>query len=144
MEAGFMAGVSNGEGDFYATAAAAYEYPIANRAVLGLKAIPLFLYFEDDSDAIYGAGLGAETRIFLQEDKGYAGLFVQAGITMLWQADYMEDNGSRVNFATAIGAGYEFGNHISVALKFEHISNAGLDEPNAGANGLGIVIGRRF
>jgi hypothetical protein len=49
-----------------------------------------------------------------------------------------------VNFLTEVGVGYEFDNDWHVALKWRHMSNAGIASRNAGVNGLGIGIGFSF
>jgi hypothetical protein len=83
-----------------------------------------------------------------------------------WQADdakrwYLEggigahllsqlyDNDSRklstsFQFGDHVGAGYVFDNGWDVGMKFQHFSNGGIKEPNAGINFVVFKLGRKF
>ncbi|HOJ32070.1 MAG TPA: acyloxyacyl hydrolase [Candidatus Hydrogenedentes bacterium] len=141
-------GKADRDGDFYFTGSIEYGWPIFSRAVLGLKAYPLFLYREKndgcgDSDLIYGAGAGICARIYAKRD-ARTGLFAEVSISPIWHSDYLEGNGSRVNFLSEVGLGYDFDNEWHVALKWEHFSNARLNGDNAGVNGIALAVGYRF
>ena len=53
------------------------------------------------------------------------------------------DLGGHLHFKSALSIGYEF-EHASLALRFQHISNAGLNRHNPGMNTLGVVYYKRF
>ena len=40
--------------------------------------------------------------------------------------------------------GYRMDEHFDAAVYFEHISNAGLSNPNPGLNNIGVRFGYRF
>lgn len=139
-------GEKNREGDFYFTGSVEYGWPIFSRAVLGLKAYPLFLYREnagDRSETIFGVGAGVCTRIFARRDER-TGLYGEAGIGPIWHSDCIQYNASRVNFLIELGIGYEFRNDWHIAVKWEHMSNGRLRGENSGVNGLGLAVGYRF
>ena len=52
--------------------------------------------------------------------------------------------GSRVLFRISGSVGYQFNEHHSVAVMLDHISNAGLANPNEGMDNVGIRYGFRF
>ena len=135
-------------GDFWFTGSVEYDWPIYARAVLGLKAYPLFLYLQDEndddeSDTIHGAGLGIAARFYFskEERKGFYG---EVGASTIWHSRYLERNTSRLNFLSEVGIGYEFRNDWHMAVKWEHISNGGMGSRNAGVNGVGLAFGYTF
>jgi len=52
--------------------------------------------------------------------------------------------GSRVLFRISGSVGYQFNEHHSLAVMLDHISNAGLADPNEGMDNVGIRYGFRF
>jgi lipid A 3-O-deacylase len=52
--------------------------------------------------------------------------------------------GSRALFHLSGELGYRFDPQISIALYYEHFSNADLAEPNPGVNNIGLRFGYRF
>lgn len=145
---GVYSGETERDGDFYFTGSIEYGWPIFSRAVLGLKAYPLFLYREKEdavgeSEWIYGFGAGVSARIYAKRDTR-TGLYGEVSVTPVWHTDYFEGNGSRVNFLSEFAIGYDFENDWHVALKWEHLSNARLSGDNAGVNGVGLAVGYRF
>jgi hypothetical protein len=145
---GTYSGKNSRAGDFILTGSAEYEWPIYARASLGLKAYPLFMYFErEDEDygsgAIYGVGAGISGRIY-QSPEVRNGFFVELGGSALLHSSRFEGNSSKFNFLTEIGAGYKWKNDWHVALKWIHISNAGIGSHNSGVNGFGLAVGYSF
>lgn len=55
-----------------------------------------------------------------------------------------KSHGGRFLFRTGFGVGYRFNETWSLAATFSHISNADLDDPNEGANDVGLRLGMRF
>lgn len=58
-------------------------------------------------------------------------------------AEDWKSHGSHVLFRIGVGAGYRLNRTWSVAISFNHISNAGLAYPNEGMNDLGLLVGIR-
>lgn len=51
------------------------------------------------------------------------------------------DLGSSLEFRSALGAGYEFGNGATVSLLYDHRSNADLADTNPGLETVGLRVG---
>lgn len=141
---GIHQGSRDRTGDTFVLGGIEYEVPASRHGTLGLRLLPLMVYEqEDSSDQVLGAGLGLTGRIY-QRGEIYEGLFVEIEANVLLQEDVLEGNSAHVNFLTGAGLGYQFGAHFSAALKYQHISNAGLSEHNAGANSVAVSLGFRF
>lgn len=75
------------------------------------------------------------------------GYFVEAGLGVSyvsaerWSRGH--DLGSRLNFASRLGAGYDFGAY-ALGAYLSHISNAGLEQPNDGANQIDVRLSFEF
>jgi lipid A 3-O-deacylase len=55
-----------------------------------------------------------------------------------------KSHGSSVLWRTGFDVGYRFNETWSVALSFNHISNADYTNPNEGSNDLGIIVGKKL
>jgi lipid A 3-O-deacylase len=55
-----------------------------------------------------------------------------------------KSHGSEFLFRTGFGVGYRFNERWSLTATFAHISNANLEQPNQGANDVGLRVGLRF
>jgi len=133
--------------DYFFLGSIDYEWPIHSNTTCSLRGTPLFLYDRHrnddyDSSHIYGAAFGLALRLY--EKKELTGLFAEIGTSALWQSDYLPGNGSKFNFISDVGIGYEFKNRVSVSVKYFHISNAGLEELNAGFDALGVSLAYTF
>ena len=75
------------------------------------------------------------------------GYFVEAGLGASYVTKRRwskgNDLGSNLHFASRIAAGYDFGKY-TLGLNLQHISNAGLDEPNDGANQIDVRLTWRY
>ena len=145
--AGIRSGRRSRTDDYGVTATVEKEFALGHRLSAGLRAMPLFFMSESDSrgrdgNNILGAGLGFSVRYYVKEV--HDGFFFESYETAIWQSDTFRGNSGRVNFLTEVGVGYEFDNDWHVALKWRHMSNAGIASRNAGVNGLGIGIGFSF
>ncbi len=140
---GVHSGSTDRTSDFYHTVSLEYETPATSHITLGLRALPVFLYHDDESDAIYGAGVGLTGRLYQHADS-HTGLFGEVGAAALWHSRHFENNSSSINFLTEAGVGYRFPEHWHVSVKFQHISNAGLGGCNSGANGVTLALGYTF
>lgn len=146
--AGLHTGGADRSGDYYGMATFEYERPLSRHAAVGLRTIPVFIYSQDgraeDADWIAGIGAGVAARIYANGDT-YDGLFGEVIVSALWHNHRFYENASNLNFVSEIGVGYQFtDNEWHVALKAQHISNAGLGEDNDGVNAVGIAVGFTF
>jgi hypothetical protein len=135
------------EKDYFFLGSIDYEWPIHSNTTFALRGSPVFLFNRHRNDNygsshIYGAAFGPALRLY--EKKDLTGLFAEIGTSALWQSDYLPGNGSKFNFISDVGIGYEFKNRVSVSVKYFHISNAGLEELNAGFDALGVSLAYTF
>ena len=130
--------------DHNVVGAVEYEVPLFQRFTFGLRAQPIFYYYDARQDEdIWGAAGGLTLRVY-QKKGELRGFFGEAGVSALGTLDKLDRNSSSLNFITEAGVGYQFRSHAFVSVKWRHISNAGLGSRNAGANGVGIGVGWRF
>ena len=73
---------------------------------------------------------------------GLGGAIHNGNVT--FQAQERKAFGSRLLFHIPAEIGWQFNYHHSIALYFEHVSNAGLASPNEGMDNLGVRYGYRF
>lgn len=143
-----MGGIHQGgrdrTGDTMFLLGAEYEVPATRHGTLGLRLLPLFIYDSDEkTDPILGVGFGLAGRLYARGER-YQGLFVETELNALFHEDRIPANSSNLNFLTGLGVGYQFGDHVSAALRYQHISNASLGNLNAGANAVGLSLAFRF
>jgi len=99
--------------------------------------------FEQGSENHYFASLGPTLR--LANDRWRVPLFIDVGLspTIIDESTYGDqDFGTSFNFTSHIALGLRFGesrNHV-VKLRYQHISNAGIDEVNPGVNMIGVDV----
>jgi len=74
--------------------------------------------------------------------------FVEGGESILYTDLRKQDLGTRVQFASQIGAGLEYqlddDTAVAFAIRFRHMSNAGMARPNPGLNTLYALVGVTF
>ena len=138
-------GSSDRSGDYMARAMVEYEVPFSSHFTLGLRALPLFVYEQDEhgEETVWGAGAGLGLRLYSVPDE-YRGWFAETGAHVLGHKHQISDNDSNINFLTGVGVGYKCKAGWHSDLRFEHISNAGLGSDNSGTNMLSLGIGYRF
>jgi len=56
------------------------------------------------------------------------------------EEEVWKSHGSRLTFRENVGIGYRFNAKWSVTLNLNHISNAGLADPNEGMNNIGLTV----
>ncbi len=161
LELSGMGGVHSGStdrsGDTLITGTLDYEFPASGHTTLGLRLMPLLVYGQDGAEqcwlddedyddyagsTVWGAGLGLTGRVYAKRD--YRGLFVEGQANVLVHDDKIVGNSASVNFLTGVGLGYKFKCDWHLVVKYEHISNAGLGDENAGANLVGFGVGYTF
>ena len=142
---GTDSGGSDRSGDYMLRTMVEYEVPFSSHFTLGLRALPLFVYEQDErcEETVWGAGAGLGLRLYSVPDE-YRGWFAEAGAHVLGHKHQIADNDSNINFLTGIGVGYKCKAGWHSVLRFEHISNANLSEDNSGVNMLSLGIGFRF
>ncbi len=141
-------GLDTGDGDrsedWGSTDTVEYEVPLGSHFAFGLRAAPLFYYDQDNNDDdMWGVGFGPTLRLYSKADE-QRGFFGELGLTALYHSEKFTGNGSDLNFVSELGVGYKFKREWHIALKWRHISNAGIDEDNSGANAIGLGLGYSF
>jgi hypothetical protein len=151
---GIHSGSYDREGDFLVNGAVEYEFPATSRCKLGLRLLPLFLYDQDSDgrdgqrnddrdETVWGGGVGFAVRLYQKRDE-YRGFFGEVEGNAIGHQHKFDGNSANLNFLIGCGVGYKFGNAWHVALKYSHISNAGLGGENSGANAVGLGLGYTF
>ena len=105
--------------------------------------------FARDPGAVLGlalmvllAALGAGINLRWRAAQGASPWFVEAGTGLVWHSrHYASDDkyfSTRYNFASHLGVGRNFGpqGRHALAVRLQHISNAGIKKPNPGDNFL--------
>ena len=146
---GSYSGKVDRDGDYYSTSCVEYECPAFQRSTFGLRLYPLLVYHEDEGEhgegnTIYGTAFGITHRIY-QQVENREGLFLELGSSVLWHSREFEGNSARLNFLSEVGIGYRIPESPwHGALKWSHISNAGMSRSNAAVNGIVFSIGYSF
>lgn len=125
-----------------------YEMPFADRWTFALKALPAVLFDQNDpgdefEHTIYGAGIGFGLRVY-QRAEERTGLFLEAGVSAIVHENRFSGNGSNLNFLSEFGIGYKWRSEWHVTGKWQHISNASLEDDNDGVNAWAIAVGKTF
>jgi lipid A 3-O-deacylase len=99
----------------------------------------------DDIQNIWDIGA---TPVFRLARNNQTGPYVEAGIGAHILSAHYDNNGRQLStnfqFGTHVGVGYVFRNNVDLGLKIEHISNAGIKEPNSGVNFLVLRVAYPF
>ena len=95
----------------------------------------------------YGS-LGVVPMFRYRFDQGRSPWFVEAGIgAVVTNRRYETKNkafGTRLNFSDQLGLGYRLNPKQELTLRLQHVSNAGLKEPNPGENLLQLRYGFNY
>ncbi len=117
--------------------------PLRGRFEFALDAVPVFWVFQRTGPA-YGFGLNPFALKWNFVEHHNVSPYIDIGGGTLFTNHQTPPGTSRVNFTTsgAIGAHFLRSKYNwSAELRFMHISNAGLAEPNSGINTLQVRIG---
>ena len=103
---------------------------------------------ESGKTRLYLSG-GPLWRFAPGQDRSTARFVIDFGVhpTLLSKPRFPNvDLGSRIQFTSFLSAGVRFGPErlTRVALRVQHISNAGIDDKNPGSDQLGIELSHRF
>lgn len=116
---------------------------VSPRTTLSLRFIPLFVYFQNDDNDVFGAGIGGSARFYFKKNC-QTGLYTELHEIALFHQNNFESNTSNFNFYSAIGLGYKFDENWDLTLRFGHISNGNLKGDNGNVNLLGLGLGYSF
>lgn len=141
LSGGIHSGRRDRTGDMLFTSLIEYEVPVHAHATLGLRLLPLFVY--DGPETVWGGGFGLSARLYKERDS-YQGLFGEAYGHATVHKNQFVGNSSNFNFLIGAGVGYQFPNDWHVTLRFDHFSNSGIADRNAGSNTIGLGMGYRF
>ncbi|HPO13808.1 MAG TPA: acyloxyacyl hydrolase [Candidatus Hydrogenedentes bacterium] len=130
-------------GDGMLTGTVDYEIPVMAYGSIGPRIMPLFLYFQSHGDVVWGMGGGLMSRVYTVKNE-QRGFFIEGEALVLGHINKFHDDTSYVDFITGGGVGYKCKANWHALVKFEHISNAGMGEDNAGVNTLGLSVGYTF
>lgn len=141
VSGGIHSGTKSRSGDVLYTSFIEYEVPVLPRATLGLRLLPMFIY--DSPTNVWGGGVGLSARFYEHKDI-YEGLYVETWGHAIYHEHRISGNSSNFNFLIGAGLGYQFPNNWHAIIRYDHISNAGIGNRNAGVNAIGLGIGYRF
>ncbi|WP_226858165.1 acyloxyacyl hydrolase [Diaphorobacter aerolatus] len=94
--------------------------------------------------------IGLVPTLRWRPDAGRSPWFVEAGIGVTYMSDrYVtvhKEFSTSFNFASHLGLGYNFGAQRAheMQVRYEHLSNAGIDHPNPGENTLQLRYAYHF
>jgi hypothetical protein len=117
--------------------------PLRGRFEFALDAVPMFLVFQKPGPT-YGFGLNPFALKWNFVPHHNISPYIDIGGGTLFTHSQVPPGTSRVNFTTSGAIGVHFLQskfNWSAELRFMHISNAALSEPNPGINTLQIRIG---
>ncbi len=142
---GFHSGRRSRSGDYAIRSNVDYEIPIVEHLTIAPRIIPLMYYNEngDGDNNIWAGGIGVVFRGY-SNGKEQRGWFGEIGLHGIAQSDKFEGNTGIFNFMEEAGFGYLFKKGWHVAVKTNHISNAGFAANNSGVNNVGIGFGYSF
>lgn len=130
--------------------------PITQLHFIGSPRVVLggLLNTEGETNQIYAGLVGQwdfASDVFRQGD----GFFLEGMVGGTWHDGETDvtgtpedanhkSHGSHLLFRTGFGAGYRFNERWSLSAGFHHISNANFEQPNQGANDIGLRLGVRL
>lgn len=119
---------------------------VASLRVLGKPAVQWQLsvgawsFQDNDGDRRTLATVGLRPTLLWRSGR----IFWEAGLGVAWLSDRYEHDGrrfsSRFQFAEHLDVGWQFTPGVSLALRAEHVSNAGLSKPNPGTNTVLLML----
>lgn len=116
---------------------------LRGRLEYAVEAVPAFLVFQKQGTA-YGAGVNPFAFKWAFDTRGSIVPYFELGGGTLFTNTQVPAGTSRVNFTTSGAIGMHFlrsKHNISTELRFMHISNAGLANPNPGINTVQLRLG---
>ena len=116
---------------------------LRGRLEYAVEAVPAFLVFQRQNTA-YGAGVNPFAFKWAFETRGSVVPYFEIGGGTLFTNTQVPAGTSRINFTTSGAIGLHFLRskyNLSTEVRFMHISNAGLANPNPGINTVQLRLG---
>ena len=116
--------------------------PLRGNFEYAVDAVPLFLVFQRDN--AYGAGIDPVVLKWNFTGARRLTPFAEIDGGILFSSQEVPPGSSRVNFTSGAAFGVQWLGHRwnpLLALRYAHISNAGLSEPNPGVNTVQVTLG---
>ena len=116
---------------------------LRGRLEYAVEAVPAFLVFQKQNTA-YGAGVNPFAFKWAFDTRGSVVPYFEIGGGTLFTNTQVPAGTSRVNFTTSGALGLHFlrsKRNFSTEVRFMHISNAGLANPNPGINTVQLRLG---
>jgi len=116
---------------------------LRGRLEYAIDAMPVFLVFQRQNTA-YAAGINPFAFKWALDRPGNIVPYFEIGGGTLFTNTQVPAGTSRVNFTTSGAIGLHFlrsKHNLSAELRYMHISNAGLAEPNPGINTVQLRLG---
>jgi lipid A 3-O-deacylase PagL len=117
--------------------------PLRGRFEYAVDAVPVFVLFQPTNTA-YGAAINPLALVWNFDTHGRVVPYLDLGGGVLFTNTQVPAGTSRINFTTAGGVGLHFltGKLAwTTDVRFMHISNAGLSNPNPGINTVQLRLG---
>jgi hypothetical protein len=140
---GTASGMTDRSGDFAVIGSIHRERMVRPRCSVAGVLIPLFTYEDGEPERRFGVGAGFAARVYAREG-GRLGAFGEFGMAAIWMERRLINDGSFLDFQSHIALGFAASNGSHFALRLQHLSNARLRSPNAGANLFGVAVGFTF
>ena len=116
---------------------------LRGRMEYAVEAVPAFLVFQRQNTA-YGAGVNPFAFKWAFDTRGSVVPYFEIGGGTLFTNTQVPAGTSRINFTTSGAIGLHFlrsKHNLSTEVRFMHISNAGLANPNPGINTVQLRLG---
>lgn len=116
---------------------------LRGRLEYAVEAVPAFLVFQRQNTA-YGAGVNPFAFKWAFDTRGSVVPYFEIGGGTLFTNTQVPAGTSRINFTTSGAIGLHFlrsKHNFSTEVRFMHISNAGLANPNPGINTVQLRLG---
>jgi hypothetical protein len=115
---------------------------LRGRFEYALDAVPATLVFQRTNT--FGTGIDPVVLKWNFERHGHWAPYLELDGGLLFTSDQVPPGTSNVNFTPGAALGIQFFGHRwnpLLAVRYMHISNAGLSEPNPGVNTVQVMIG---
>jgi hypothetical protein len=143
MARGVECGMTDRTSDCAVVGSVERERRVLARGAVGAALIPLFTYEDSAPERRLGAGAGVAARVYARRGaRGCA--FGEVGLAAVWMERRLIDDDSFLDFQSHVAVGFAASNGSHFAVRIQHLSNASLRQPNAGANLLGVAVGFTF
>jgi len=140
---GVQCGMTDRTDDVAVIGAIQREHRVRSRGAVVRVLIPLFTYEDSEPERRLGAGAGFALRCYAREG-GVMGAFGEIGLAAICMERRLIDDDSSLDFQSHVAVGVAASNGAHMAVRFQHLSNGSIRDPNAGANLVGLAVGFTF